>query len=87
MTFGTIVYALCAVTSSMCAVLLIRAYASSRVRLLLWSGLCFAGLAVNNVLLFVDVRVLPQTDLSIVRTLPALAGVGILIYGLVWESR
>jgi heme/copper-type cytochrome/quinol oxidase subunit 4 len=85
--FGTIVYALCALTSIACAVLLLRGYFRSRVRLLLWSGLCFAGLALNNVVLFVDLRVLPETDLSLVRTLPAIAGVMILIYGLVWETR
>lgn len=85
--FGTVVYILCALTSIACAVLLIRGYARSRVRLLLWSGLCFAGLALNNVLLFVDLRVLPETDLSLVRTLPAVAGIAILIYGLIWETR
>lgn len=85
--FGTTVYVLCALTSIACAVLLFRGYARSRVRLLLWSGLCFAGLALNNVVLFVDVRVLPETDLSLVRTLPAVAGIAILIYGLVWETR
>jgi hypothetical protein len=85
--FGTAVYALCAVTSIACAWLLLRGYARSRVRLLLWSGLCFVGLAINNVLLFVDIRLLPQVDLSMVRSLPALAGVVILIYGLVWETR
>lgn len=85
--FGTAVYVLCAFTSIACAVLLLRGYARSRVRLLLWSGLCFAGLALNNVLLFVDVRVLPETDLSLVRTLPAVAGIAILIYGLIWETR
>jgi hypothetical protein len=84
---ATTIYALCALTSLLCAVLLLRAYARSRVRLLLWSGLCFAGLAVNNILLFIDVRVVPDTDLSVVRTLPALLGVALLIYGLVWESR
>lgn len=85
--FGTVVYALCALTSIACAVLLIRGYARSRVRLLLWSGLCFAGLALNNVLLFVDLRVLPEIDLSLARTLPAVAGIAILIYGLIWETR
>lgn len=80
-------YALCALTSLACAWLLLRGYARSKVRLLLWSGLCFAGLALNNVLLFIDLRVLPDTDLSLWRMLPALAGVGILIYGLVWETR
>ena len=85
--FGTAVYALCALTSIACAVLLLRGYLRSKVRLLLWSGLCFAGLALNNVVLFVDVRVLPETDLSLLRTLPAVAGILILIYGLIWETR
>jgi len=55
------------------------------VRLLLWSGLCFAGLTLNNALLVVEANKL-VTDLSNWRTLPALAGVAILIYGLVWDS-
>jgi len=85
--FGTVVYALCALTSIACAVLLFRGYRRSRVRLLLWSGLCFVGLALNNVLLFIDLRVLPETDLSLVRTIPAVVGVLVLLYGLVWETR
>jgi hypothetical protein len=81
-----IVYVLCALTSALCAVLLLRRYAQTRVRLLLWSGLCFIGLALNNLLLIVDVHVVPEVDLSIVRALPAVVGVALLIYGLVWES-
>jgi heme/copper-type cytochrome/quinol oxidase subunit 4 len=84
---GTIVYALCALTSIACAWLLLRGYARTRVRLLLWSGLCFTGLALNNILLFIDVRVLPDVDLSIVRTIPAVIGVLLLVFGLVWETR
>lgn len=84
---GTIVYALCALTSIACAWLLLRGYARTHVRLLLWSGLCFTGLALNNILLFIDVRVLPDVDLSIVRTIPAVLGVLVLIFGLVWETR
>ena len=84
---GTIVYALCALTSLACAWLLIRGYMRTRVRLLLWSGLCFTGLALNNILLFIDVRVLPDVDLSIIRTIPAVIGVLLLVYGLVWETR
>ncbi len=84
---ATLVYALCALTSLACAVLLLRGYASSRARLLLWSGLCFAGLAANNVLLLIDKRVVPTLDLSLWRSLPALAGVALLLYGLVWETR
>lgn len=83
---GSIVYALCALTSIACAVLLLRGYRRSGVRLLLWSGLCFAGLALNNVLLFIDVRVVPDVDLSIWRTIPAVIGIVILLYGLIWET-
>jgi Family of unknown function (DUF5985) len=85
--FGTVVYALCAVTSIACAWLLLRGYARTRFRLLLWSGLCFVGLALNNILLFIDLRVLPETDLSLVRTFPALVGVALLLYGLLLEAR
>ena len=84
--FGTIVYVLCAVTSAACAWLLLRGYARNGVRLLMWSGLCFAGLALNNIVLVIDVRVLPQTDLSVWRTIPALVGVLCLLYGLVHEG-
>lgn len=84
---ATLVYTLCALTSLACAVLLLRGYAGSRVRLLLWSGLCFTGLALNNILLLVDKRLVPEMDLSLWRTLPALAGLALLLYGLVWETR
>lgn len=84
---ATLVYVLCALTSVACAVLLLRGYARNGVRLLLWVGLCFVGLALNNVLLVVDVRVVPDVDLSLWRSLPALAGLMLLIYGLVWETR
>lgn len=84
---ATTVYALCALTSIACAVLLLRGYAAGRVRLLLWAGLCFVGLALNNVLLFIDMRVIPDLDLSVWRSLPALGGLLLLVYGLVWESR
>jgi len=84
---ATAIYVLCALTSVACAVLLLRGYRRDRVPLLLWSGLCFTGLALNNILLFIDLRVVPTTDLSVWRTLPAIVGVGFLIYGLVWETR
>jgi hypothetical protein len=83
---ATVIYALCAITSLTCAALLARGYRQSGARLLLWSSLCFAGLALNNVLLFIDMRVAPETDLSVLRSLPALGGLMILIYGLVWDS-
>ena len=82
----TLVYALCALTSIACAALLLRGYATSKVRLLLWGGLCFTGLALNNVLLFIDLGLVPTVDLSAWRSLPALAGLILLIYGLVWDA-
>ena len=85
--FAIIVYILCAATSGLCAVLLLRGYRQSHARLLFWSGLCFAGLALNNVLLIIDVRIIPAVDLSFWRTVPALIGVSLLVYGLVWETR
>jgi hypothetical protein len=84
---ATAIYALCALTSLVCAVLLLRSYSRGRVPLLLWSGLCFLGLALNNILLFIDLSVVPTVDLSAWRTLPALIGVGFLLWGLVWETR
>ena len=81
------VYILCAATSIACALLLFRGYRRSRTPLLFWSSLCFAGLALNNVLLFVDLVVVPTTDLSIVRSLTALIALGLLLFGLVWNSR
>ncbi len=81
-----IVYALCAAMSILCAVLLFRAYRRTRTNLLLWSTLCFLGLAINNVLLFVDIVVLPDIDLRLVRAGSALAAMVVLVVGLV-ESR
>jgi hypothetical protein len=82
-----IVYVLSAVTCVACAWLLLRGYARTRERLLLWSGLCFIGLAADNALLFVDVVVLPGLSLVAWRGLPALTGLCALLYGLVWEAR
>jgi hypothetical protein len=82
---SNLVYLLCALTALACAVLLLRGYARARVRLLLWSGLCFVGLFVNNALLVVDSHVVH--DLSLFRSLPALAGVSVLLYGLIWDAH
>ncbi len=84
---AAIAYILCGLTSIGCAVLLLRGYKQTRSRLLFWSGLCFIGLALNNILVFVDLRMLPNVDLSIVRSIPALIGLLLLIFGLIWEKR
>jgi len=84
-TLAGVVYVLCALTSLACAVLLLRGWRHSRARLLLWSGLCFVGLFLNNVLLLVDMNV-GVVDLAFVRLVPAVIGVGLLLYGLIWEA-
>ena len=81
------VYILCAMTSVACALLLLRGYRESGARLLFWSGLCFAGLALNNILLFIDLVVIPDVDLSMVRSPLALAAMLVLILGLIWEGQ
>ena len=87
MSIDDVVYTLCVLTSLACTVLLWRGYRRSRARLLMWSSLCFGGLALNNALLIVDLRVLPAIDLSVWRTVPALAGIALLVYGLVWDAE
>lgn len=81
-----VVYMLSAVTSLLCAILLLFHFKRTRVRLLLWNGICFASLSVNNFILYVDFEVVPQTDLSLIRLLPGFIGSVILLSGLIWDS-
>lgn len=81
------VYLLCGLTSLVCTFLLARAYRTSRVRLLFWSMLCFAGLTASNIILFIDLVVVPTgPDLLIPRTVLTLASVGALLYGLIMDT-
>jgi hypothetical protein len=84
---ASVVYALCMLTSALCAVLLWRADRASRARLLLWSSLSFIGLACNNLLLFVDLVVVPSVDLSFYRALMSAVSVMVLLLGLIWDSN
>lgn len=81
------VYILGALTSLLCATLLLRSYARGRSRLLLWSGLCFAGLALSNVLIFLDLVVFTQVDLFPYRLATTAISMALLIFGLIWESQ
>lgn len=83
---GVFVYLLCAITSSGCAILLLRAYFKGRANLLLWSGICFTGLALNNIILFVDSMLGPSYDLSLPRSIIGLGGLCVMIYGLIWDT-
>lgn len=82
-----IVYLLCALASLVTAALLVRSYLRVRSDLLLWSSICFVGLAVNNVLLFVDLVAVATIDLSLARALTGLVSVLALLFGLIWSKR
>jgi hypothetical protein len=81
-----IVYMLGTLVTLACGVLLLRGYARARKRLLLWSGLCFMGLAVSNLLLFLDLVVFPNIDLYRWRLGVAVVAMMLLLFGLIWEG-
>lgn len=74
-------------TTILCAILLLRAYQNVRKPLLLWSGLCFVGLSLNSLLRIIDLRVFLATDLYSYRLEMTAISMGLLIYGLIWESQ
>ena len=80
------VYIVGTLTSLVCAILLLRVYLQSRTGLLLWSSLCFIGLALNNILLLIDPYVVPSVDLAIWRSATALGALLLLLFGLLWNT-
>ena len=84
---AAVIYGLCMLTAMACTILLLQAYRRSAYRLLLWSGLCFAGLTINNFLLVLDKLVFLLVDLSVWRTSVALVAMSILLYGLIWDAE
>lgn len=87
MNSALVVYSLCAAAAAVCTFLLARAYFRNKIKLLLWSSICFAGLTLNNLALWVDKLLLPSLDLSILRTSIALLSMIVLLYGLVWNAE
>lgn len=85
--FPAAVYTLCFLTSSACALLLGRSYRRTGTRLLMWSALCFALLAANNLVVILDLLVLPDVDFGLARHLLALAALGVLLFGFIWDRE
>lgn len=82
------IYIACALTSIVCAWLLLSGYRLTRTRLLFWAGLCFVGLTIDNVVLYIDLVLTPASvDLFFYRTVPAALGLIVLMFGLIHESR
>lgn len=84
---AAIIYGLCALTAVVCTWMLLRAYPHGRSRLLLWSGLCFAGLSATNLLLVFDKLVFTAVDLSPWRNGLSLLSMCVLLYGLIWDAE
>ncbi len=80
------VYILCAATSLGCAIMLLRGYRQAPTRLLFWSCACFACFALTNTLLFVDLVLIPDLDLSLIRNGITLVGLLMLLYGMIWDT-
>lgn len=80
-------YGLCAITAAFCAWLLLRAYGRTGYRLLLWGGICFVGLTMNNGLLVIDKLLLPEVNLFTWRLLLALISVLVFLYGIIWDAE
>jgi hypothetical protein len=83
--FPTAVYVLCFITSSACAWLLARSYWRTGARLLLWSAICFLLLAGNNLIVVLDMLILPAWDLRIARITFSLGAVAVLLFGFIWD--
>lgn len=87
-TFNFILYLMAVLTCIACTVMLARGYLRTRVRLLLWSALCFVGLSFSNILLFFDVVVFPtEVDLRLWRVSATAVGLVFLLYGFIWEAE
>jgi hypothetical protein len=85
---ASVVYGLCVITSILCAILLLVAHRRRPRRMYLLSGLCFCGLALNNLLLYADFVVTgPAVDLALFRNLTAAVSVLLLLVGLIWTHN
>lgn len=81
------IYALCAIASGFCALLLYRQYKATAHTLLLHSTIAFSAFTLNNLLLFIDLGLWANgPDLSILRSSFSVVGATFLLYGLIRET-
>lgn len=85
--FPSLVYVLCFLTSAACAWLLLRNFGRTHSRMLMWSALCFALLALNNLTVVFDLLVFDDSDLRVLRNLFSLAAVSVLLLSFIWEGQ
>lgn len=84
---AALTYILCAVTALLCAILLFRGFNKTSTRLLFWSGICFLFLFIENLVLFIDLVMVPHIGLTFFRLIPGVVAVCCMIYGLIWEAE
>ena len=84
--FPTLVYSLCFATSALCVLLLGRSFGRSRSRMLFWSAMCFALLAVVNFIVILDLLVFPEMDFRPLRLWLSLLAVAVLLFGFIWDE-
>jgi hypothetical protein len=86
MSMAGSIYLLGTLITFLCAFMLLRGYLRVRLRLLLWSAVCFAGLTIANALVYVDFVIVPHRDLYLWRLGTAALAMVVLVFGLIWES-
>lgn len=86
LSFPASVYLLCILTSAACTFLLLRSYLDSRAKLLLWTAICFLLLTINNLVLFIDVILLPSVNLLPLRHFASVGAISVLVAGFIWEA-
>lgn len=85
--FPTAVYSLCFLTSSACAYLLGRSFVRTGARLLLWSALCFLFLALNNLVVVIDLLIIPSMSFALLRVTLSVIAICLLLFGLIWREE
>jgi hypothetical protein len=81
-----LVYLLGAAISLASGLLLLRGAAKQGGGLLLWSSVCFFGMAVNNILMYVNFVVFVNVNLDIWPHVASLVSVMILNVALIWHA-
>ncbi|MFZ0608584.1 MAG: DUF5985 family protein [Xanthobacteraceae bacterium] len=84
-TWINTIYLLCFFTSLACCLLLIRSYRRTKSPVLLWTAACFVLLAIDNLLVVLDLIALPTVDLSLPRLIATFFAVATLLVGFIWE--
>lgn len=87
MALKAAIYILCLLASLGCAAVLFASFRRNATRLALWTALCFALLALNNLFVVLDILVLPDVDLVPARKLTSLAAAAVMVAGFVWETE